>query len=178
MAFDFEVISGEGGRGSGRRWRYRWREWIPQAVCLVVSVAVLVGLAVTNAEVDPGNLWAIPTVPLWITVFTGHVWRRSRVTPDGLDSSLLRRQMRRMVWRAALVLVFVAFGLLWVASFWHWRASIADDAGNYSAVGTDAGHYSFFAGLWWWPLPVAAFLVVVQPIFFQLARSHYAKQQW
>lgn len=169
MGIEFELLQENDGRPPRRRGRLRWRDLIPQAVCLIVALAVFVYVAVFNLDVDPGNLWVIPTVPLWISVVTGHVWRRAPSAPYGLEALALRRRLRRTVWRTALVLVFSAFALLWVASLWHWRASIAEDAGDYSASDADAGHYAFFAGLWWWPLPVAALLVLVQPVVFRLA---------
>ncbi|HEV2636691.1 MAG TPA: hypothetical protein VGX23_16185 [Actinocrinis sp.] len=135
----------------------------------MVALGVFFGVVATNADEDPGNLWMIPTVPLWIWVFTGHLWRRTRPVADGMEVLVLRRRVRLVIWRSALVLVFVAFALLWVASFWHWRASIADYAWDYSTPDADAGHYAFFAALWWWPLAPAALLILVQPLLFPLA---------
>ncbi|HEV2633616.1 MAG TPA: hypothetical protein VGX23_00630 [Actinocrinis sp.] len=156
-----------GDRGYRTRRRLsRLRRWLPQIACLVVALGVFIAMIATDADEDPGNLWMIATVPLWISVFTGHVWRRIPLMPDGLEALVVRRRVRRIVWRAALILIFAAFALLWVASFWHWRASISED---YPTVDQDAGHYAFFAGLWWWPLVGAAALVVVEPFLFLFA---------
>ncbi|HEY3873624.1 MAG TPA: hypothetical protein VGM10_35030 [Actinocrinis sp.] len=127
------------------------------------AIAIFVAIVATNASVDTGNLWAVATVPLWVTALTAHIWRRPHFD-HGVEVLFFYRRMRRIAWRASVVLVYAAFALLWIASFWHLESTNDFDAGSFAAAAADSGHYRFFSGLWWWPLAAAAAPVAVEQI--------------
>ena len=172
-----EHVAGHGGKSmsgqirlraerAGQRARPRWlvwlRRWSLQVVCFFAILPVF-ALIPRDASLDYGNLWAEATLPLMLTAFTAHLWRRHR--PEDLPALAFRIRHRRICWRISLVLLYCALIALWVASYWYWRSSNAVSDGA-------ARHYlsqvSTFRHVQNWLFATASIPTLVEPLAWRM----------
>ncbi|WP_034263412.1 hypothetical protein [Actinospica robiniae] len=160
----------DGGLGSfggelSERKRGRLRRASPSIACLVGAVVLLA--LIGDADVDSGNLWAIPALALMWTAVTIPAWRRGGGPRDafGPQALRLRRLHTRVHFRATILLAYASLALLWVASYAHFEWSDEYDTTN---PATDSAHYSSYAGWSLWLLAAAAVPLLVQPLTWQL----------
>lgn len=146
-----------------RRWG-RLRRATPSIICAAGAVVLLA--CIGDADVDSGNLWAIPAAALVWTAVTVPAWRSGgrRYGFEG-QALRLRRLHTRIHVRATILLVYASLGLLWAASYAHFEWSDEYDNTN-SAV--DSSHYSTYNGWSLWLLAAAAVPLLVIPLTWRL----------
>lgn len=148
------------------RRRGRLRRTLPSIVCVLGAIVLLA--LIGDADVDSGNLWAIPALALVWTAVTIPAWRRGGGGPRdafGPMAFRMRRLHTRVHFRATILLAYASLGMLWAASYAHFEWSDEYDTTNLS---TDSAHYSTYAGWSLWLLAAAAVPLLLQPLTWQL----------
>lgn len=166
MGIDFGALPETTGERSTRVLaRSRVARWGVPIGCAAAAIVVFAAVVATRASIDTGNLWVIATLPLWVTAGTAHIWRRPG-SDEGLEVLVFYRRLRRVALRTAVVSLYAAFVLLWIASYWHLESTDIWDrgGGGPAAAAADSGHYRFFSGLWWWPLVFAVLAIAAEPV--------------
>lgn len=148
----------------GPRRRRRWLRVLPSIVCLLGAVFLMAMIG--DADVDRGNLWAIPALALAITAATIPVWRRGG-SGDQWEGQAMRvfRLHWRLHLRATILLGYVSLVFLWIASYAHFEYT---DQYNTTNPVTDGAHYNTYSTLSLWFLVAAAAPVVVSPLTWRL----------
>jgi membrane protease YdiL (CAAX protease family) len=150
--------------GDAPRRRRRWVRVLPSIVCLLGAVFLMAMIG--NADVDQGNLWAIPALALAITAATLPVWWRGG-SGDPLEGQA--RRVLRLHWRlhlrASILLGYVSLVFLWIASYAHFEYTDEYDTTN---PVTDGAHYDSYSTLSLWFLVAAAIPVAVSPLTWRL----------
>lgn len=146
------------------RRRARLRRASPSIVCVAGAVVLLA--LIGDADVDSGNLWAIPALALVWTAATVPAWR-SGGRRYGFESQALRlrRLHIRMHVRGTILLVYASLGLLWAASYAHFEWS--DEYGTTNPA-ADSAHYSSYDAWSLWLLAAAAVPLLVLPLTWRL----------
>jgi membrane protease YdiL (CAAX protease family) len=150
--------------GDRPRRQRRWLRVLPSIVCVLGAVFLMAMIG--GADVDRGNLWAIPALALAITAATIPVWWRGR--PRGAWEGQAMRVFRlhwRLHLRATILLGYVSLMFLWIASYAHFEYT--DQYGTTNPV-TDSAHYDTYSTLSLWFLAAAAIPVVVSPLTWRL----------
>lgn len=151
-----------GGRAPRRR--RRWVRVLPSIVCLLGAVFLMA--AIGGADVDQGNLWAIPALALAITAATLPAWWRGG-SGDPWEGQA--RRVFRLHWRlhlrATILLGYVSLAFLWIASYAHFEGT--DEYGTTNPA-TDVAHYNTYSTLSLWFLVAAAIPVLVSPLTWRL----------
>ena len=147
------------------RKRGRLRRVVPSILCLLGAIVLLA--LIGDADVDSGNLWAIPALALVWTAVTIPAWRSGRSPRDAFGGQALRmrRLHNRLHFRATILLVYASLAMLWAASYAHFEWSDEYDTTNFA---TDSAHYSSYAGWSLWLLVAAAIPLLLQPITWRL----------
>lgn len=150
-----------GGEAPKRR---RFRRAAPSILCVVLAVILMAMIG--DADVDTGNLWAIPAGALFFTAVTIPAWRRGgpENTLDGQAMRVLRLHWRLHL-RASIVLFYVGMVLLWIASYAHYEYS--DQYSTTDPV-TDSARYNTFSSWSLWFLVAAAIPVLISPLTWRL----------
>lgn len=151
-------------RGPRERKGARLRRAVPSILCVVGAIVLLA--LIGGADVDQGNLWAIPALALLWSAATIPAWRSGRGR-DGFEAQALRlrRLHIRVHIRVTALLVYASLALLWVASYAHFEGSDEFDTTNPS---TDAARYATYSGWCLWLLVAAAVPILVIPLTWQL----------
>lgn len=142
----------------------RLRRAVPSIVCVMGAVVLLA--LIGDADVDQGNLWAIPAAALLWSAATIPAWRSGR-RRDGFEVQALRlRQLHiRVHIRATVLLVYASLALLWVASYAHFEGTDEYDTTN---PVVDAARYSTYSAWSLWLLAAAAVPILVVPLTWRL----------
>jgi hypothetical protein len=119
-----------------------------------------------DADVDTGNLFAIPAGALAFTAVTLPAWRRGRSgrTLDEPPMRVLRLHWRLHL-RASIVLFYAGLVPLWIASYAHYEST---DQYSITNVATDTARYNTYSTWSMWLLIAAAIPVVVSPLTWRL----------
>lgn len=152
------------GRPSKTRRPGRLRRSIPSILCLAGAV-VLMAL-IGDADVDQGNLWAIPALALTWTAVTLPAWRAGGTGDifEGRPERVFRLHFRLHL-RAMILLADVALVFWWVASYAHFEGS--DEYGTTNPA-VDAARFSTWIG-WTIVFFVAAALpLLLAPLTWRL----------
>lgn len=149
-----------------RRARPRWlvwlRRWSLQIVCFLAILPVF-ALIPRDASLDYGNLWAEATLPLLLTAFTAHLWRKNG--PEDLPALAFRIRHRRISWRISIVLLYGALIAMWVASYWYWRS---DNAVSEEAASHCLSQVSAFRHVQNWLLATVLIPTLAEPLVWRL----------
>jgi len=159
--------------GEAPRRQRRWMRVLPSIVCVLGAVFLMAMIG--DADVDQGNLWAIPALALAITAATLPAWRRGggggrggrgggRDRWEGQARRVLRLHWRVHL-RATILLGYVSLVFLWIASYAHFEYS--DEYETTNPV-TDGAHYNTYSTLSLWFLVAAAIPVLVAPLTWRL----------
>jgi len=155
-----DIFVGEARAGRGTR----LRRSVPSILCVAGAIVLLA--LIGDADVDQGNLWAIPALALVWTAVTIPAWRSTGVREVfGGQALRLRRLHARLHFRATILLVYASLALLWVASYAHFEWSDEYDTTN---PAVDSAHYSSYSGWSLVLLAAAAVPLLVMPLTWRL----------